>query len=65
MIVALAGELSSLSLIAYPANVAIPVTRFVGFAWLILVGGLLPKTLGPMEGGLRDQVALVTEVHGA
>jgi len=51
MIVALAGELSSLSLIAYPANVAIPVTRFAGFAWLLLVGGLLPKTLRPTEGG--------------
>ena len=39
MIVAAAGELSSLSLIAFPANLAIPVTRFVGFTWLILVGG--------------------------
>jgi hypothetical protein len=44
MIVAVAGELSYLSLIAYPANLAIPVTRFVGFVWLILVGGRLPKT---------------------
>jgi hypothetical protein len=55
MIVAVAGELSSLSLIAYPANLAIPVTRFVGFAWLILVGGLLPKTFhhsgASSEGG--------------
>ena len=49
MIVAAAGELSSLSLIAYPANLAIPVTRFVGFAWLILVGGRLPKTLRRTE----------------
>ncbi len=45
MIVAVAGELSSLSLIAYPANFAIPVTRFVGFAWLILVSGRLPAKL--------------------
>src|SRR6266849_4295934 len=50
MIVAAAGELSSLSLIAYPANFAIPLTRFVGFAWLILVGSLLPKTLRHTEG---------------
>src|SRR6266851_8843077 len=50
MIVAVAGELSSLSLIAYPANMAIPVTRFAGFAWLILVGGRLPKTLRRTEG---------------
>jgi hypothetical protein len=50
MIVAAAAELSSLSLIAYPANLAIPVTRFVGFAWLILVGGRLPETLRRTEG---------------
>lgn len=49
MIVAVAGELSYLSLIAYPANLAIPVTRFVGFAWLILVGSRLPKTLRRIE----------------
>jgi len=57
MIVAVAGALSFLSLIAYPANLAIPVTRVVGFAWLILVGGLLPKTLrrtevASQEGGI-------------
>jgi len=50
MIVAAAGELSSLSLIAYPANLAIPVTRFVGFAWIILLSGRLPKTLRRTEG---------------
>jgi hypothetical protein len=50
MIVAVAGELSSLSLIAYPANLAIPITRFVGFAWLILVGARLPETLRRTEG---------------
>jgi hypothetical protein len=50
MIAAVAGELSSLSLIAYPANLAIPITRFAGFAWLILVGARLPKTLGRTEG---------------
>jgi hypothetical protein len=48
MTVAVAGELSFLSL-AYPANLAIPVTRFVGFAWLILVGGRLPETLRRTE----------------
>ena len=36
MLVALAGELSSLSLIAYPANFFIPITRWVGFVWMIL-----------------------------
>jgi hypothetical protein len=43
MMIAVAGEIASLSLIAYPANLAIPVTRFLGFAWLILVSVLLPK----------------------
>jgi len=50
MIVAMAGELSYLSLIAYPANLAIPVTRFVGFAWLILVGSRLTERLLRTEG---------------
>jgi hypothetical protein len=54
MIVAATGELSSLSLIAYPANLAIPVTRFVGFAWLMLVGGLLPRTLRRTEGASQE-----------
>lgn len=35
MLVALTGELSSLSLIAYPANFFIPITRYVGFIWMI------------------------------
>ena len=51
LIVAVAGELSSLSLIAYSPNLAIPVTRFVGFVWLILVGARLPETLRLTEGG--------------
>ena len=50
MLVAVAGALSSLSLIAYPANLAIPVTRFVGFAWIILLGGCLPRTLRHTAG---------------
>jgi hypothetical protein len=37
MLVAIAGELSSFSLIAYPANFFIPITRFVGFIWMISV----------------------------
>jgi hypothetical protein len=43
MIVAVAGELSALSLIAFPATFFIPITRFGGFLWLILVGLRLPK----------------------
>jgi hypothetical protein len=54
MIVAAAGEVASLSLLIYAANLAIPVTRFVGFVWLILVGALLPKTLRLPEGASQE-----------
>ncbi|WP_433965014.1 hypothetical protein [Tunturiibacter gelidiferens] len=33
MLVAVAGEFSSLSLVAYPANFLIPITRYLGFVW--------------------------------
>jgi hypothetical protein len=54
MIVAVAGELSYLSLIAYPANLAIPVTRFIGFAWLILVANQLTEPLLPTEAAFPE-----------
>jgi hypothetical protein len=56
MIVAVAGELSFLSLIAYPTNLAIPVTRYVGFAWLILVDGRLPETLRRTQAASQEGV---------
>jgi hypothetical protein len=43
MLVAIAGELSSFSLIAYPANFFIPITRFVGFIWMLSVAVALTK----------------------
>jgi hypothetical protein len=43
MFVALAGELSSLSLIAYPANFFIPITRFGGFIWMLLAAVALTR----------------------
>ena len=43
MLLAISGELSSLSLIAYPANFFIPFTRFVGLVWMILVAVFLAK----------------------
>jgi hypothetical protein len=43
LLVALAGELSSISLIAYPANFFIPITRFVGFIWMLSVAVSLTK----------------------
>jgi hypothetical protein len=44
MVIALAGEFSSLSLITYPASLLLPLTRFGGFVWLIAVAVLLPAT---------------------
>ena len=44
MVVALAGELSSFSLIAYPANFFIPITRFVGFIWMLSVAVALTRS---------------------
>ncbi|MBB5343987.1 hypothetical protein [Tunturibacter empetritectus] len=44
MLVAVAGEFSSLSLLVYPANFLIPVTRYLGFIWLMLAAVKLPKS---------------------
>lgn len=43
MILAITGELSWFSLIAYPANFFIPITRFLGFAWMIAIAVVLAK----------------------
>jgi hypothetical protein len=43
MLVALTGELSSFSLVAYPANFFIPITRFLGFIWMVSVAVALTK----------------------
>jgi hypothetical protein len=43
MLVAITGELSSLSLIAYPANFFIPITRYVGLIWMVSVAVALTK----------------------
>ena len=45
LVIAVAGELSTLSLIALPMTFAIPITRFGGFIWLIAVGAWMPKRL--------------------
>jgi hypothetical protein len=44
MVVAIAGELASFSLIAYPANFFIPVTRYLGVIWMISVAVSLTKS---------------------
>jgi hypothetical protein len=43
MLLALTGELASLSLVAYPANFFIPITRYLGFIWMISVAVALPR----------------------
>lgn len=43
LLVAFAGELYSCSLIAYPANFSIPITRFAGFLWMLSVAVGLTK----------------------
>jgi hypothetical protein len=44
LLIALAAELSALSLLAGGAAYLLPVARFAGLAWLITAGALLPKT---------------------
>jgi hypothetical protein len=45
IVIAIAGELSSLSLLTLWAAPLIPIVRFCGFVWLIAVGATLPKTV--------------------
>jgi len=44
LLVASAAELSSLSLAFAPAMYLLPIARFTGLVWLIVVGALLPST---------------------
>ena len=43
ILLAITGELSSFSLIAYPANFFIPITRYLGFIWMVSVAVGLTK----------------------
>jgi len=49
MLVAVAGEFASLSLVAYPANFLIPITRYLGFIWLLLAAVKLTKSRRPEQ----------------
>lgn len=42
--IAIAGELSALSLLFYPASFLLPLTRYVGIVWLILAAAKLPRS---------------------
>jgi hypothetical protein len=54
MLVAITGELSSLSLIAYPANFFIPITRYLGLIWMVSVAIALTKNRTPAQFGHRE-----------
>lgn len=54
IVLAITGELAWFSLIAYPANFFIPITRFVGFIWMLLAAVALTrgrKTAAPALTG--------------
>jgi hypothetical protein len=54
IVLAITGELSWFSLVAYPANFFIPITRFVGFIWMLLTAIALTrgrKTVAPVSTG--------------
>jgi len=67
LVIAAAGELSSLSLLTLWATPLIPVVRFFGFIWLIAAGATLPKTISAITApgdtvlgpniGIRDEAA--------
>ena len=52
MLVAATGELSWLSLIAYPANFFIPITRYLGFIWMLLAAVALTRKRSPAQGAM-------------
>jgi hypothetical protein len=51
MLLAITGELSSLSLIAYAANFFIPVTRYLGLIWMVSVAVALTKDQTSLQPG--------------
>lgn len=54
MVVAIAGELSTLSLITYPANFFIPVTRYLGLIWMFAAAVGLGRARKDEQAGLQE-----------
>jgi hypothetical protein len=50
MLVALSGELSALSLVLPWANYLIPITRYLGFIWMLLAAVRLSKERDALQG---------------
>jgi hypothetical protein len=53
LVVAVAGELSALSLVVPEALFLVPLTRFPGFVWLIIAGFKLPNRAGARAQAAR------------
>ncbi len=49
MVVAVAGEFSTLSLIAYPANFLLPITRYLGLIWMMWAAVKLTRHNRPAQ----------------
>lgn len=47
LFLAATGELSSLSLVAFPANFFIPITRYLGFIWMVFAAVALTRNHPP------------------
>jgi hypothetical protein len=54
MVLAITGELSWFSLIAYPANFFIPINRFVGFIWMVCIAVALTKNRKVAQAAYGD-----------
>jgi hypothetical protein len=64
ILIALTGELSWFSLIAYPANFFIPITRFVGFIWMLSVAVALTKDrFVPQAANVGDSPQITSLLH--
>jgi hypothetical protein len=61
MLIAIAGELSSLSLVAFPANFFIPITRYLGFIWMISVALALTRNSNAADAArIRESAQMAT-----
>jgi hypothetical protein len=52
IVIAVTGELSWFSLVVFPANYFIPVTRYVGFVWMVLAAVALMRDRGVAQDAL-------------
>lgn len=65
LFVAIVAELSSLSVAFAPAMYLLPIARFTGLIWLIVVGALLPSTRGSLGPREAPERSLTKALEGA